>query len=151
MPVVDKNADANGLRVKIRSAHTPGRPMRPETGYLSTFVQLSLLIASAIHGLTPDADNLASTKTFQVLCQLPGDRGSTTNHAMPSWGEVCEGLRNPSEQSIVRARCRVDHVASPCNPVRARLDGSPFERSLATRRCGVPLGGLTRSLCRPLC
>jgi hypothetical protein len=125
--------------------------MRSETGYLSTFIQFTLLIASAIQGLTPDADNLASTKTLQVLCQLPGDRGSTTDNAAPSWGEVCEGLRNASELNITRVRCQADDVASQCNSVRSRFDASPFERSLATRHCGVPPCGLTRSLCRALC
>jgi hypothetical protein len=125
--------------------------MRSETGYLSTFVQFTLLIASAIQGLTPDADNLASTKGLQVLCQLPGDRGSTTDNAAPSWGEVCEGLGNPSELHITRVRCQADDVTSPWNPIGSRFDGSPFARSLATRHCGVPPCGLTRSLCRPLC
>jgi hypothetical protein len=125
--------------------------MRSETGYLSTFVQFSLLIALAIQGLTPDAENLASTKTLQVLCQLPGDQQSTADNAAPSWGEVCEGLRNPSEQNITRVLCRAEQVASQCNPAGARRDFSPFERSRAARHLGVPPCGLTRSLCRPLC
>ncbi len=125
--------------------------MRSETGYLSTFVQLSLLIASAIQGLTPDADNLASTKALQVLCQIPGDGGSATDQTLPLWGEVCEGPGNPSEQDIARVRCRADEVASKCNPDGAPLDGSSFGRSLVTRQRGAPPCGLTRSLCRPLC
>ncbi len=125
--------------------------MRSESGYLSTFVQLSLLIASAIQGLTPDADNLASTNTLQVVCQIPGERGSATDHALPTWGEVCEGLGNPSERNITRVRCRADHVTSHCNHEYARFEGSSFGRSLATRDRGVPPCGLTRSLCRPLC
>jgi hypothetical protein len=125
--------------------------MRSETGYLSTFVQLSLLIALAIQGLTPDAQNLASTKALQVLCQLPGDQRSTTDNTTPSWGEVCEGLRNTSEQNITRARCRAEQVAPECNAAVTRFDDSPFERSLAARHFGVPPCGLTRSLCRPLC
>jgi hypothetical protein len=125
--------------------------MRSEMGVLWMFVQHSLLIALAIHGLTPDADDLASTKTFQVLCQLPGDGESTADHAAPSWGEVCAGVRSPSVQDVAAARYGTEQLVSRSNPVAAPLDRSRFRQPLATLACGVPPCGLTRSLCRPLC
>jgi hypothetical protein len=122
-------------------------------GRLHTLICLhTLLIATAIQGITPDAQDLASLKPLWMLSRmLAAPDAMSGDDGLPD--EVCATL--PAEIEVV-----AHHPAEPTDS--ANLERFATERLSRTRRAGAPgsppawrnvggSGGLIFTLCRLVC
>jgi hypothetical protein len=120
-------------------------------GRLSRTICLQfLLVASAIQGITPDAQDLGSAKALWVFCPVLADAGSLADDdGLPD--EVC----GPAQSAALIIRmASSDDVAYPAfastEPLLAPIQASAL-RSNSRRPCSARINELIYSLCRINC
>ncbi len=124
--------------------------MGQRTRFLSIPVQFVLLIAVAIQGITPDANDLASTKALRLLCQLSADFRIPNDDADQACGEVCGSLRR-TVRLILAEAAGAEHFDFISVFIKTPLDDLATGVSLANRARSLPDGDLPQVLCRMLC
>ena len=118
--------------------------------HIQSLVRGFLLIAVAIQGITPDAQDLASPRAIQLLFpNLDEDRAIRDEDDLPD--DVCESAplkSNWVSRRIGGARPHSDHAATAGR-------GDPLRCETRERTChggiGVPFLRLNDSLCRRNC
>jgi hypothetical protein len=125
-------------------------PMGNGTRFFSILVQLLLLIAVAVQGITPDANDLASTKALQLLCTLATDLEMPGDDANSVCGDVCGSLRH-TVRLAYREAVDADYFAVVSSCSHTHLDDSATSGSLAIRVRSLPSDDLPRVLCRLVC
>jgi hypothetical protein len=120
-------------------------------GRLSRAIGLQcLLVASAIQGITPDAQDLGSAKALWLFCPVLADAGSLADDdGLPD--EVC----GPAQAAALIIRmARSGDVAYPAfastEPLLPTIQTNAL-RSNSRRRCSARINNLIYSLCRINC
>jgi hypothetical protein len=119
--------------------------------YCSAFVHVILLIVIAVHGLTPDANALASLRGLNLLYQISTDREPDQDDTVPESDEVCRPARDSRDPALLEF-----HLNATSAEYVAPRDCLPACIHLATSsRVGGPEvernPGVTIALCRRRC
>jgi hypothetical protein len=112
---------------------------------------MSLLFATAIQGVTPDARDLASSRILNILWQLGADFELTDEDAGPAWGEVCGSIQERTEVRLKRSKDRTGHCAIHPSAKVIAAPGPHIAGSHPISGTSATLVRVTQLLCRMRC
>jgi hypothetical protein len=112
---------------------------------------MSLLFATAMQGVTPDARDLASRRILNILWQLGAEFELTDEDSGPAWGEVCGSIQEGPRAPLKRSKDRAGHCTIHSSAKVIAAPGPHIAGSHPIGGTSATLARLTQLLCRMRC